>query len=111
MGPLGAGKTCFAKGVISQLTGTPVSEITSPTFTLVEEYEGNQKVYHVDLYRIDDAKQMEALPVEDWFDPMVITLVEWPENAPELPQDCQYLIKFTKWGETERQMEYQKRLA
>lgn len=111
MGPLGAGKTCFAKGVISQLTGTPITEITSPTFTLVEEYEGDPRIYHVDLYRLENSEQLEALPVEDWFDPDVITLIEWPENSPELPQDCKYLVKFTKGGETKRQMEYQKRIT
>ncbi|HEX5033124.1 MAG TPA: tRNA (adenosine(37)-N6)-threonylcarbamoyltransferase complex ATPase subunit type 1 TsaE, partial [bacterium] len=52
-GDLGAGKTCFAKGVIAALTGVPPDEIPSPTFTLVEEYPGRLKVYHVDLYRMN----------------------------------------------------------
>ena len=107
-GDLGAGKTCFAKGLIAQLTGTPADEIPSPTFTLVEEYEGAGKVYHVDLYRVESMKETEELPVEDWFAPDAITLIEWPERLPELMTDCHYLLKFNKEGASERLIEIER---
>lgn len=108
-GDLGAGKTCFAKGLIAHLTGTPPDEIPSPTFTLVEEYEGAGKIYHVDLYRVESMKETEELPVEDWFAPDAITLIEWPERLPELMTDCHYLLKFIKEGTTERRIEIERK--
>lgn len=105
MGPLGAGKTVFAKGIISGLTQVPVDEITSPTFTLIEEYPGNPPVHHVDLYRLETEQEMDDLPWDDLFNGEGVTLLEWAEKAPQVIKHCQWEIKFSKQNKEERIIE------
>lgn len=81
-GDLGAGKTTLTKGIASGLHAAKEEEVTSPTFTLVHKYEGERRVYHVDLYRIGDAHDFETLGLEDVFSEQAIVLVEWPERMP-----------------------------
>ena len=81
-GDLGAGKTTLTKGIASGLHAAKEEDITSPTFTLVHRYEGETRVYHVDLYRIGDAHDFETLGLEDVFSEQAVVLVEWPERMP-----------------------------
>lgn len=81
-GELGAGKTTLTKGIASGLRAAKQEDVTSPTFTLVHKYEGETRVYHVDLYRIGDAHDFETLGLEDVFAEQAIVLVEWPERMP-----------------------------
>lgn len=81
-GDLGAGKTTLTKGIASGLRAAKEEDVTSPTFTLVHKYEGEARVYHVDLYRIGDAHDFETLGLEDVFSEQAIVLVEWPERMP-----------------------------
>ena len=81
-GELGAGKTMLTKGIASGLRAAKQEDVTSPTFTLVHKYEGETRVYHVDLYRIGDAHDFETLGLEDVFAEQAIVLVEWPERMP-----------------------------
>lgn len=81
-GDLGAGKTTLTKGIASGLGAAKEEDVTSPTFTLVHKYEGETRVYHVDLYRIGDAHDFETLGLEDVFSEQAIVLVEWPERMP-----------------------------
>ena len=104
-GDLGSGKTCFAKGVISKLSGLDVKEITSPTFTLVEEYPGTRPLFHVDLYRMKDAAEAGDLAWDDILAPGAIALIEWPERLEKIIPYCQYRLIFSKAGETERRIE------
>lgn len=104
-GPLGGGKTCFAKGLISKLTGIPQDQITSPTFTLIEEYPGSVRVNHVDLYRLENPQELEDLAWDELFDGKSITLIEWAEKAPWLIKHCQWEIKFSKAQGNERVIE------
>ena len=64
MGNLGAGKTTLAKGIVSGLAAAGPDDVTSPTFTLIHEYGGG-RVYHVDLYRLDDPRQVANLGLDD----------------------------------------------
>ena len=79
-GDLGAGKTLFAKGLSEGFGVTDVNEVSSPTFTLINEYSGRVKIYHIDLYRIDTGK-LEGLGLEEIFDdPNAAVIVEWAER-------------------------------
>ena len=60
-GELGAGKTTLAKGIISGLGAAPEEDVTSPTFTLVHVFHNHLTVYHVDLYRISNVRDLETL--------------------------------------------------
>ena len=63
VGDLGAGKTTLAKGLISGFGAAPAEEILSPTFSLIHEYEGPPKLYHIDLYRLDRVAELETLGI------------------------------------------------
>ena len=83
-GELGSGKTTLTKGIISGLGAAREEEITSPTFTLVHVFHNHDhnhaKVYHVDLYRIEDFHGFETLGLEDAFADPAIVIVEWSER-------------------------------
>jgi tRNA threonylcarbamoyladenosine biosynthesis protein TsaE len=79
-GDLGAGKTTLTKGIAAGLGAAREEDITSPTFTLVHKYEGSTRVYHVDLYRIEDLHDFETLGLEDIFSEQAVVIVEWPDR-------------------------------
>jgi tRNA threonylcarbamoyladenosine biosynthesis protein TsaE len=79
-GDLGAGKTTLTKGIAAGLGVAREEDITSPTFTLVHKYEGSTRVYHVDLYRIEDLHDFETLGLEDIFSEQAVVIVEWPDR-------------------------------
>ena len=79
-GDLGAGKTVFAKGLADGLGVTDVDEVSSPTFTLVNQYSGRVRIYHIDLYRIETGA-LDGLGLEEIFDdPDAAVIVEWAER-------------------------------
>jgi tRNA threonylcarbamoyladenosine biosynthesis protein TsaE len=79
-GDLGAGKTTLTKGIAAGLGAAREEDITSPTFTLVHKYQGSARVYHVDLYRIEDLHDFETLGLEDIFSEQAVVIVEWPDR-------------------------------
>jgi len=79
-GELGAGKTTLAKGIISGLDAAREEDVTSPTFTLIHEFLGPVRVYHIDLYRIEGRADLQSLGLDDLFAAPAIVLVEWPEK-------------------------------
>jgi tRNA threonylcarbamoyladenosine biosynthesis protein TsaE len=78
IGNLGAGKTTLAKGIVSGLGAAAVEDVSSPTFTLIHEY--GDRVYHIDLYRIDTPRQLETLGLDDLITDNSILLIEWGEK-------------------------------
>lgn len=85
IGNLGAGKTTLAKGIVKGLGAAEPEEVSSPTFTLIHEYcSAARLVYHVDLYRLDEARAVEALGLDELFDRDAVVLVEWGERFPFL---------------------------
>ena len=86
IGDLGAGKTTLAKGIVEALGAAAKEDVLSPTFSLIHEYGGNPKVYHVDLYRLDRVPELETLGLEDLWAQDAVVIVEWGEKfARELP--------------------------
>jgi tRNA threonylcarbamoyladenosine biosynthesis protein TsaE len=92
-GDLGAGKTTLVKGIAEGLNAAEAEEVTSPTFTLVHEYEGEQQshgkptpiqLYHLDLYRIENERQLDSLGLDELATPDSIVLVEWGEKFPSV---------------------------
>lgn len=92
-GDLGAGKTTLVKGIAQALDAADPDEVTSPTFTLVHEYDGRRKVdgkdhdvklYHIDLYRIEDERQLETIGFDELATEDAIMLVEWGEKFPAI---------------------------
>lgn len=78
-GDLGAGKTVFTKGIAH---GLGIEEdITSPTFSLMESYEGDKPLYHFDLYRIEDQREFDHLRFEEYWEGDGVSVIEWPEKA------------------------------
>ncbi len=83
-GDLGAGKTHLVKGICAAL-GVPKALVTSPTFTLVNEYDGRDfPVYHVDVYRVRRVEELFELGYEEYFYGEGLCLIEWPEKVEAL---------------------------
>ncbi len=89
-GDLGAGKTCFIQGFAAALG---IDEpITSPTYTLIGEYEGRLPLHHIDLYRLSGPQEALGLGLEEYFDVNGITAIEWAERAEGLlPPDILHI--------------------
>ena len=81
-GELGTGKTTLVKGIAQALDAADADEVTSPTFTLIHEYEGTReghpvKLYHLDVYRLESERQLETLGLDELLTPDALVLVEW----------------------------------
>jgi tRNA threonylcarbamoyladenosine biosynthesis protein TsaE len=88
-GTLGSGKTTLVKGIAEALGAAERDEVTSPTFTLVHEYEGTRdgkpvSLYHLDLYRLETERQVEQLGIDELMEEDAIVLVEWGEKFPSI---------------------------
>ena len=81
-GELGSGKTTLTKGIVAGLGAASEADVTSPTFTLVHVYGAAAKVYHVDLYRIENFHDFETLGMEDVFEKPAVVILEWAERFP-----------------------------
>jgi len=88
MGDLGAGKTHFCKGIVKGLGGN--DEVTSPTFSLVNEYRsGRLPIFHFDFYRLDSIEELQQIGWEEYWDEPGILLIEWADKFPEaLPESA-----------------------
>ncbi len=81
-GPLGSGKTVLVKGIARSL-GIEEEGVTSPTFTLVNEYKGRIPLYHLDLYRLDSQRQVVEIGITEYLhSELGVTVVEWAEKVP-----------------------------
>ena len=82
VGELGAGKTCFVRGVAEGLDVDREAWIRSPTFTLINEYPGRLPVFHIDLYRIESRSELEGLNLREYLYSDGVSLIEWFEHLP-----------------------------
>ncbi len=88
-GELGAGKTTFIRGLAEGAAKINPREVSSPTYTYLHIYEGTQKIYHFDLYRLPNAQEFLASGFEDYINADGICCIEWADKiTPFLPQNC-----------------------
>jgi tRNA threonylcarbamoyladenosine biosynthesis protein TsaE len=106
-GDLGAGKTTLVKGIAEAFDAAEPDEVTSPTFTLIHEYEGTRIVdgrtvpvmlCHLDLYRIENERQLNSLGLEELSTPDSVVLVEWGEKFPSVVKRSQGEIEMRATG-------------
>lgn len=91
-GELGAGKTVFAKGIAAGAGVRNVHEVRSPSFTLVNVYEGKHRIFHIDLYRLDREAEILDLGWEDYLGEGIV-IVEWAEKLRPLPDGISVRIE------------------
>lgn len=99
-GPLGAGKTAFARGLAAGL-GCDLEGVSSPTFTIIQEYPGPVPLQHVDLYRLSPA-EVDDLLLEDLMDDAVMA-VEWPDRWLRAPANA-IRVDIVPTGDNERRL-------
>ena len=92
VGELGAGKTHLIKGIAQglpagELNSNTYERVTSPTFTLIQEYAGRLTLYHIDAYRLDNARQLEALGFDELCEVGGVIVVEWADRVWSLVAD------------------------
>jgi tRNA threonylcarbamoyladenosine biosynthesis protein TsaE len=104
-GDLGAGKTTLVKGIAEAFQAASQEDVTSPTFTLVHKYRGPEtSIYHIDLYRVDTARQLETLGLGDLVAENSLLLIEWGEKFPHLLREWDAEIVLQRRGDSEREI-------
>ncbi len=107
VGDLGAGKTLLTQGIAAGLLVPKEVRVTSPTFSLINEYAGGRlPMVHVDLYRIEAQAELEHIGLEEMLDHDGVSAVEWCEKFPVLPDD-HLLVTLTIAGENARTLAVQ----
>lgn len=91
-GDLGAGKTAFIKGIAKGACDLPTSAVVSPTFSLLNIYEGTKSLFHFDLYRIKSPEDFIEMGFEEYLTPDGITCIEWSEKIDALLLSFHYRI-------------------
>ena len=90
-GNLGAGKTFFVKEAAKYFA---IDEVSSPTFAIVNEYEGNVKIYHFDFYRISKERELYDIGIDEYLsDEDAITFIEWADLFPNAVPEYSYLVQ------------------
>ena len=101
-GDLGAGKTAFVRGMAR---GMGLScRVSSPTFTIVNEYLGERELIHFDMYRIGSADELFDIGWEDYLNRGAVCAVEWSENVEDAFFGDEIVVRIEKLGDTERKI-------
>lgn len=101
-GDLGAGKTAFVRGMARGLGLS--CRVSSPTFTIVNEYLGERELIHFDMYRLGSADELFDIGWEDYLGRGAICAVEWSENVEDAFTGDEVLVRIDKLGDTERKI-------
>jgi tRNA threonylcarbamoyladenosine biosynthesis protein TsaE len=104
VGELGSGKTVLTQGLAQGLGVSPDEYISSPSFTIVNQYRGRMPMFHVDTYRLQGEPEMVALGYEEYFDPAGVTVIEWADKVRRLLPEKHVLLEFTIVGVESRQI-------
>jgi tRNA threonylcarbamoyladenosine biosynthesis protein TsaE len=108
-GDLGTGKTTLVKGIAEALDAAEADEVTSPTFTLIHEYDGARegkpvKLFHLDVYRLEGERQLETLGLDELLTPDALVLVEWGEKFKSIRKKATGEIVITSVGSDARKI-------
>lgn len=104
-GNLGVGKTVFAKGLICGLGQSDPDDVTSPSFTLINEYRLRLKVFHLDLYRLETREDLRSLDLDEIFSEPGIVIVEWAEKLEMPDRDNVVRVRIEDLGNDDRRIE------
>jgi tRNA threonylcarbamoyladenosine biosynthesis protein TsaE len=104
-GDLGAGKTAFVRGLAKGLGASP-DDVSSPTFTLIQEYSGPVSLHHVDLYRLKPS-EVDGLGLDELTDGAAVVAVEWAERWSSPPRDS-WTVRLQHEGEDRRRLVIEK---
>ena len=102
-GELGSGKTWFAKGIASALE-IPPEVVTSPSFTLVNEYEGKFKLFHIDAYRLKDRADFFSAGLDEYLYRDGIAVLEWADRWPEILPESAITVRLEILSENRRKI-------
>ena len=102
-GELGAGKTHFVKGFVTAFGISPET-VSSPTFSIIQEYSGSIPVYHFDFYRLDNAHEALEIGTEEYLYRDGVSIIEWPERVESLLPDSVKEIRIDSINKTTRKL-------
>jgi tRNA threonylcarbamoyladenosine biosynthesis protein TsaE len=105
-GELGTGKTTFVRGFAAGAGVGKEAWVRSPTFTLINEYKGRLPVYHIDLYRIGNAQEIDGLNLREYLYSSGVSLVEWFEYLPPGEVDEYLELRMVHAGRTGRELTF-----
>ncbi len=94
VGELGSGKTWFTKGLALGLGVSPDNIVTSPSFTLVNEYKGRYTFYHMDFYRLENLPEVLSAGLEEYLHNRGVVVLEWADRWPEILPEKRVMVKF-----------------
>lgn len=105
VGELGTGKTCLTQGIARGLGVPEEYHITSPTFTLINEYQGRFVLYHLDMYRLSGVQDLEELGYEEYLAGNGVLVIEWAEKVREILPDETLFVFLTYLDENKREID------
>ena len=103
-GELGAGKTCLTQGIARGLGVPEEYPITSPTFTIINEYPGRLTLYHLDMYRLSGVRDLDEIGYDDCFSDRGVIVMEWAEKIQEVIPEGTLFIVLTYIHESRRKI-------
>ncbi len=105
-GELGTGKTVFVRGFCEGIEVSRTAWVRSPTFTLINEYQGRLPVYHIDLYRVARPEEIETLSLREYLYANGVSLIEWFERLPANEVDEYLDVNMVHAGGSKRQVAF-----
>ncbi|MBI2090002.1 MAG: tRNA (adenosine(37)-N6)-threonylcarbamoyltransferase complex ATPase subunit type 1 TsaE [Deltaproteobacteria bacterium] len=106
VGELGSGKTTFVRGLAEGLEVSAEAWIRSPSFTLINEYEGRLPIYHIDLYRIGSAGDLSELSLREYLFSDGVSVIEWFEHLPSDEVEAYLLVELAHVSSQQRRLAF-----
>lgn len=103
-GELGSGKTCFTGGIARGLGVDENYQITSPTFTLINEYPARHRLFHFDVYRLNEYSELDDLGYDEFISGQGVVVIEWAEKIAEIIPETAVFINFEYVDENKRKI-------